>query len=160
MMNDFLMHVNVNILPLGSYDLLIGMDWLEEHKVVLNCFDKTFTCTDNNENNIKIKETPRKVTIREIFALQMKRYVRKWCKVFIVYIMNDNETDNKPKLEEIPVLKEFEDISPEEVLGLPPKRYWLHNRSNTQSGTSIESSIPNEYNRTYRVEITTTRTNR
>ena len=26
MMNDFLMHVNVNILPLGSYDLLIGMD--------------------------------------------------------------------------------------------------------------------------------------
>ena len=28
MMNDFLTHVNVNILPLGSYDLLIGMDWL------------------------------------------------------------------------------------------------------------------------------------
>ena len=40
-MNDFLMHVNINIIPLGSYDLLIGMDWLEEHKVVLNCFDKT-----------------------------------------------------------------------------------------------------------------------
>ena len=106
MMNDFLMHVNVNIFPLGSYDLLIGMDCLEEHKVILNCFDKTFTCThDNNENNIKIKETPRKVTVREIFALQMKRYVRKWCKVFIVYIINDNEIDNNPKLEEIPVLK-------------------------------------------------------
>ena len=77
MMNYFLTHVNVNILPLGSYDLLIGMDWLEEHKVLLNCFDKTFTCTDNNGNNIKVKGIPRKVTIREITALQMKRSVRK-----------------------------------------------------------------------------------
>ena len=55
MMNDFLMHVNVNILPFGSYDLLIGMYFLEEHKVVLNCFDKTFTCTNDNGNNIKLK---------------------------------------------------------------------------------------------------------
>ena len=29
MMNDFLTHVNVNIMPLGSYELLIGMDWIE-----------------------------------------------------------------------------------------------------------------------------------
>ena len=72
--------MNVNLLPLGSYDILIGMDWLEEIKVLLNCFDKTFTCIDDNGNNIKIKGIPRKVTIREIFALQMKisvvKYVR------------------------------------------------------------------------------------
>ena len=72
MMNDFLTLVNVNIFPLGSYDLLIGMNWLEEHKVVLNCFDKTFTCIDNNGDNIKVKGFPRKVTIREISTLQMK----------------------------------------------------------------------------------------
>ena len=28
MMNDFITHVNVNIMSLGSCDLLIGMDWL------------------------------------------------------------------------------------------------------------------------------------
>ena len=90
MMNDFITHVNVNILTLGSFDLLIGMDWTEEHKVVLNCFDKTFTCTNDNGNNIKVKWIPRKVTIREISSLQMKRSVRKGCKEFVVYIMNDN----------------------------------------------------------------------
>ena len=63
MMNVFVVHVNVNIFPLGSYDLLIGMDWIEEHKVVLNFFDKTFTCTADNGNNIKVKGVPRKVTI-------------------------------------------------------------------------------------------------
>ena len=36
--------------------------------------------------------------------------------------MNDKENDIKPKLEDIPVLKEFEDIFLEEVPGLPPKR--------------------------------------
>ena len=66
------LHVNVNFIPLGSYDLLIGMDCLEEHKFVLNFFDKTFTCIDNNGNNIKVKGICRKVTIREISALKMK----------------------------------------------------------------------------------------
>ena len=77
MLNDFLTHVNINIFPLRSYDLLIRMDWLEGHKFLLNCFDKTFTCIDNNGNNIKVKGIPTKVTIREISALQMKRSVRK-----------------------------------------------------------------------------------
>ena len=77
MLNDFLKHANLNIFPLVSYDLLIGMDWIDEHKILLNCFDKTFTCIDNNINNIKDKGISRKVTIREIYSLQMKRSVRK-----------------------------------------------------------------------------------
>ena len=36
--------------------------------------------------------------------------------------MNDKENNIKPKLEDIPVLKEFEDIFPKEVHRLPPKR--------------------------------------
>ena len=42
MMNYFITHTDLNIMPLGSYDLLIRMDWIEKHKVVLICFDKTF----------------------------------------------------------------------------------------------------------------------
>ena len=36
--------------------------------------------------------------------------------------MNDNDNENKLKLEDILVLKEFEYIFPEEVCGLPLKR--------------------------------------
>ena len=36
--------------------------------------------------------------------------------------MNDKENDIKPKLEDMPLLKEIEDIFLEEVPGLPPKR--------------------------------------
>ena len=121
-MNDFITLDDLNILPLGSYDLLIGMDWLEKHKVILIFFCKTFTCLDKTGNTIKIKGIHRKVTIREIYSLQMKRSVCKGCKVFDVYVMDDKYNENKLKILYILVLKEFEYIFPEEVPGLPPKR--------------------------------------
>jgi hypothetical protein len=34
---------NLNIVPLGLYDLLIGMDWLDDNRVVLECYNKAFT---------------------------------------------------------------------------------------------------------------------
>jgi hypothetical protein len=40
--------VDMNIIPLGSYDILIGMDWLDKHHVVLDCHSKKFTCIDGD----------------------------------------------------------------------------------------------------------------
>ena len=37
---------NLNILPLGSYDMIIGMDWLEQHKAVLDCYTKILSYKD------------------------------------------------------------------------------------------------------------------
>ena len=71
------------------------MDWLEKHRVILNFYDKKFTFMDDNRNTIKIKGIPRKVTIKEISALQMKISVRKGCKVFAVYVMDEKDNDNK-----------------------------------------------------------------
>jgi hypothetical protein len=39
-------NVDLNIIPLGSYDILIGMDWLEKYHVVLVFHNNTFTCLD------------------------------------------------------------------------------------------------------------------
>jgi hypothetical protein len=40
---------DLNIIPLGSYDVSIGTDWLEKHHDVLDCHNKTFICLDGNE---------------------------------------------------------------------------------------------------------------
>ena len=71
-MNGLISQADLNILPLGSYDLLIGMDWLEKHRVLLNCYDKTLSCIDDKGNKVTVKGIARKVMIREISALQMK----------------------------------------------------------------------------------------
>ena len=123
-MDKFETIVKLNVLLLGSYDLLIGMDWLEEHRLILNCYDKTFTCLNNDEKSISVKGIPRKTTIRKISTLQLKRDVRKGCKAYAVTITDEESLIkiDKLKLEDIPVLREYVDVFPEEILGLPPKR--------------------------------------
>ena len=53
-LNGFLTKVNLNILPLGSYNVLISMDWLEEHHVMLNCLHKSILYTDGLGNEVKV----------------------------------------------------------------------------------------------------------
>ena len=90
----------------------------------MNYFDKTFTCVNNEGETINITGIPRKTTIRQIFALQLKRLVQKGCKAFVVTVINEEHTNNEDrlKLEYIPILREYLDVFPEEILGLPLKR--------------------------------------
>jgi hypothetical protein len=36
-LGDFVTKDNMYIMILGSYDIVIGMDWLESHEAILNC---------------------------------------------------------------------------------------------------------------------------
>ena len=123
-MDQFETFVKLNVLPLGSYSILISMDWLEQHRVILNFYDKTFTCINKDGKPISVKGIFRKKTVRKISALQLKRDIRKCCKAYAVTVTDEENLNkiDKLKLEDIPVLREYADVFPEEILGLPPKR--------------------------------------
>ena len=99
--------IKLNVLPLGSYDVLIGMDWLERHQVVLNCFQRTITCLNDKGERITVKRIPRKVSVRQISALQMKKAVRKCCKFFVIHVIHNEQMDKEVKLkfDDIPILQ-------------------------------------------------------
>ena len=63
-MNGLVTSVDLNVLPLGSYDVLIGMDWLEAHRLNLDCYNKTFECTDEEGNPIVVKGIPSEISVR------------------------------------------------------------------------------------------------
>ena len=67
-MEQFETIVNINVLILGSYDLLIGMDWLEQHRVILICYGKTFTCINSDGKPVSVKGIPRKNTNKPDFC--------------------------------------------------------------------------------------------
>lgn len=120
-MNRFQTEADWNILPLGAYDLLIHMDWLEQHHVKWDCLNKTFTCTNKQGNEKKVQGIPKKVSIRHISSLQVKKCVRKGCKLYAVNIRN-LEDESEQHIESFPVLAEFQDVFLDEIHGLPPKR--------------------------------------
>ena len=88
-MDQFETQVKQNVLPLGSYDIFIGMDWIEKHQVILNCFQKTFTCLNKEGERTTIIGIPRKISVRQISSLQMKKVVTKGYKFFVVHVINN-----------------------------------------------------------------------
>ena len=66
MMNQLETWVKLNVLPLGSYNILIGTDWLEKHQLILNCFQKTFTCLNKEGERTTVVGIPRKIYVRKI----------------------------------------------------------------------------------------------
>jgi hypothetical protein len=52
----------------------------------------------------------------------MKKYCRKGCSLYAIQVLEFVENDI-PNLEDHPILREYKDVFPEEVLGLPSKRY-------------------------------------
>jgi hypothetical protein len=63
-MNRMNSQADLNIFPLGSYDFLIGTDWLDHNHAILDCHNKAFTCLDEEGNPRKVQGIPRVITIR------------------------------------------------------------------------------------------------
>ena len=76
-MNGMKTFEELKIIPLGSYDVLIGMDWFDAHHAVLDCHNKTYTCLDEEGNQVTIKGIPRPIFLRPIIALQLNKCIRK-----------------------------------------------------------------------------------
>jgi hypothetical protein len=72
-MNIFITKVYLNIILLGSYDNLIGMDWLDKHRVILDCYNKDFTCLDEQWNSRTVKVIPRPISLKDISSFQTKK---------------------------------------------------------------------------------------
>ena len=56
----------LNILPLGSYDLLIGMDWLATYKTKLDCYHKTLECENEEGRRVIVQGIQNPVSLRKI----------------------------------------------------------------------------------------------
>ena len=56
------------------------MDSLEAHGVKLNYYNKNFECMDEEGNPIVVRGIPKVTSVRQISAMQLKRFYRKGCK--------------------------------------------------------------------------------
>lgn len=75
--NGFFTKENLNMLPLGSYRVLIGMEWLEKQIDVLNCLRETISCVNQDGKTQFIKGITKSISLRQITILQLKRSERK-----------------------------------------------------------------------------------
>ena len=75
-LNVFPTQDTLNILPLGSYDMLIDMNFLAPDKAKLEFYNKTLKCEDDKGERINLQGIQKLVSVRKILSLQMKKYCR------------------------------------------------------------------------------------
>ena len=106
-------------LPFHEFDLILGMDWLSKHRAIVHCDKKTvlLKCSDMS----KVVHGIRSEAVSNVFsAMQARRFLRKGCEAFLALVLDSKR--EQVNLEKIPVVKEFPDVFPEELLGIPPER--------------------------------------
>jgi hypothetical protein len=63
-MGEFPTQETLNILPLGSYDLLIGMDWLATYKSRLDYYHKTLECVSEEGRRTTLQGIQKPISVR------------------------------------------------------------------------------------------------
>nr|GFB96612.1 reverse transcriptase domain-containing protein [Tanacetum cinerariifolium] len=118
---------NIDLMPveLGSFDVIIGMDWLRRCHAVIVCNEKLVRIPYGNETltfhgNESINERESRFTV--ILCSKAQVYIAKGCQIFLAQISAKKEEDKseRKQLKDVPVIRGYPDVFPKDLSGLPP----------------------------------------
>ena len=119
----------INLIPIEikSFDVIIGMDWLARYHAVIVCDEKLVRVPWGNETLIIRGEGSKgsnESRLSVISCTKTQEYLLKGCPVFLASITRTDEEDKseRKQLEEVPVVRDFPEVFPEDLPGLPPTR--------------------------------------
>ncbi|KAI3704334.1 hypothetical protein L1987_74552 [Smallanthus sonchifolius] len=113
---------SVDLLPmqLRIFDIIIGMDWLSKHHAEVICYEKCIRIPlPSGDTLVIFGEKPcRGLQIMSCTLAQ--KYLRKKYVAFLAHIVDTK--DKGKKLQDIPIIRDFPEVFPEDLPGLPPPR--------------------------------------
>ncbi|GJY12589.1 putative reverse transcriptase domain-containing protein [Tanacetum coccineum] len=127
---NFLDHpFNINLMPveLGSFDVIIGMDWLSKYHALIDCAEKIVRIPWGSETLIVHGDGSNQgneTRLNIISCTKTQKYLLKGHHVFLAHVTT-KETEDKSgekRLEDVPIVRDFPEVFPEELPGLPPTR--------------------------------------
>ena len=111
---------NLVALDMRDFDVVLGMDWLSRHRDTLDCYKKEVKFHRLGKLEVKFRGIRKELSSNMISAMAAQRMLRKGCQGYLAYVV---ETEKEGTLvEEIPVVREFPDVFPDDIAGLPPDR--------------------------------------
>ncbi|GKE06579.1 putative reverse transcriptase domain-containing protein [Tanacetum coccineum] len=118
---------NIDLMPveLGSFDVIIGMDWLANHHAVIVCDEKIVRIPFGDE--VLIVQGDRdgkgeKSKLSIISCTKTQKYIERGCLIFLAQVTKkeiENESEEK-RLEDVPTVREFPKVFLEDLPRLPP----------------------------------------
>ncbi|GJV31507.1 putative reverse transcriptase domain-containing protein [Tanacetum coccineum] len=127
---NFLDHpFNINLMPveLGSFDVIVGMDWLAKYHAVIDCAEKIVRVPWGNETLIVHGDGSSRgneTRLNIISCTKTHKYLLKGHHVFLAHVTTKKIEDKsgEKRLEDVPIVQDFPEVFPEDLSGLPPTR--------------------------------------
>ena len=108
------------VLGIHDFDIVLGMDWLSKHKATLDCYKKEVRLVRPEEPDVISRGIRREIAPSLINAMTASKMLRKGCQGYLAFIVDRRQEGTR--LEDIPIVKEFPDVFPDDISGLPPDR--------------------------------------
>nr|GEZ19641.1 reverse transcriptase domain-containing protein [Tanacetum cinerariifolium] len=119
---------NIDLMPidLGSFDVIISMDWLAKNHAVIVCDGKIVRIPYGNKILIiqGDKSDEKRSMLSIILCVKSHKYMEKGCQLFLAQVMmkeNKDKSEEK-RLEDVPTVRDFPEVFSEDLPGLPPIR--------------------------------------
>ncbi|GJT42022.1 putative reverse transcriptase domain-containing protein [Tanacetum coccineum] len=111
----------IDLMPieLGTFDVIIGMDWLVKHDAVIVCGEKVVRIPYGNKTLI-VEGDKGGSRLKIISCIKARKYVEQGCHLFLAHVTKKKSKEKR--MEDVPVIRDFLEVFPEELPGLPPPR--------------------------------------
>ncbi|GJX41323.1 putative reverse transcriptase domain-containing protein [Tanacetum coccineum] len=118
----------IDLLPikLGCFNVIVRMDWMAKHRAEVVCYEKYIRIPYGNDMLIVqgdrsgIKNESR---LEIISNIRTQKYIDQGCQVFLIQMMKEEKTEiPKRRIEDVPVVRDFSEVFPKDLPGLPPTR--------------------------------------
>ena len=96
------------------------MDWLSKHQAIVDCGQKTVVLRCSDQSEVIVQGIGSSVMSNVISTMQARKFMRKGCETFLDVILDSKR--GQVNVEKIPVVREFPDVFPEELPGIPLER--------------------------------------
>ena len=107
-------------LDMRDFDVVLDMDWLSRHRATLDCYKKEVKLHRPGKLEVKFRGMRRELSSNMISSMAAQRMLRKGCHGYLAYVVEKEKEGTL--VDEIPVVREFPDVFPNDIAGLPPER--------------------------------------
>lgn len=107
-------------LTLHEFDVIFGMDWLSKHKVMIDCKRKRISLRTLDGKEVIVIGKKYNPLSNVVCVMKVSKMVRKGHTTFLACILDTHVASSE--IERISIVRDFSNVIPEELLGLPPKR--------------------------------------
>ena len=108
------------LLDIHDFDVIIGMDFLSRHHAIVDCFRKEVRFCRPRETEVVFYGLWKILSNSIMTAIKASKILRKSYQRYLAYAIQVR--DSGSQLEDIPVVREFLDVFPEDFPGIPPDK--------------------------------------